>query len=400
MTGLADVGCMPGLKIEMNPNNNDARDRKVQQDTRAWAKYVGINYTTALRQIESPLAQGFLGGRVSARDLINTLNDHHLVGAEDGEFLLGEAGLYADTQWNFDRTSDFIELALITDFLRMFTPVAPGENPKVSSYSLKHTAEQFLRPHCSYVGNGRLIWAAAALGLPMVEDGGLNVLIGVSEKEHAYVRRIVIEERQPKGHQYRPAGFTHLQTALEQCAAGELVLGRWEKPAPSTEIYPFHEWLMQQAGRNDVVGDLAGDYAAGIEDSYHRIAVTGQDLLDILRELSAMPEAFDSALEAIVEWARIAPAELRGDMTLRTESISSSTDETSGWGAGAGTIERHEFLCPCGRGLIIEEHDNTPGFREHDVLIHCDRCRQTWRKVPGLPVRNWRVEPKPISEAA
>lgn len=389
---------MPGLKIEMDSNNN-ARDRKIKQDTRAWAKYVGTNYTTALRQTESPLAQGFLGERVSARHLINTLNDHPLIGADDGDFVLGEAGFYADTPWSFNRTSDFIELALITDFLRMFTPVAPGETPTVSSYSLKHTAEKFLHPHCSSVSNGRLIWAAAALGLPMVEDGGLNLLIGVSEQEHGYVRRIVIEERQPKGHHYRPAGFAHLETALEQCAAGELVLGRWEKPEPSTEVYPFHEWLMQQADRDDVVGDLAGGYFAGIEGSYHRMAVNAQDLLDILRELSAMPEAFDSALEAIVEWARIASPDLSGDMSLRTERISSNEEAAPGWGAGAGTIERHEFLCPCGRGLIVEEHDNIPGFREHDVHIACGKCSQTWRVVPGLPVRGWRVEPKPTGIA-
>lgn len=65
-------------------------------------------------------------------------------------------------------SSDFIKLALLTD-LRMFTPTAPGETPEVSSYSLKHPAEKFLRPRCSYVTNGRLTWAAAALDLPMVE---------------------------------------------------------------------------------------------------------------------------------------------------------------------------------------------------------------------------------------
>lgn len=383
----------------MNSNNND-RDRKVQQDARAWKELTGSNYTTALRQIESPLAQGLLGERISARQLINTLNDHPLIGADGGEWVLGEAGFYADTQWSFDRTRDYVELALITEFLRMFTPIRAGETPSVSSYSLKHTAEKFLKPHCRSVSNGRIIWAAAALGLPMVEDGGLNLLVGVSEQEHAYVRRIVIEERQAKGHQHRPAGFTHLGTALEQHAAGELVLGRWEKPEPSTEVYPFHEWLMQQAGRGDVVGDLAGNYFAGVEGSYHRIAVTAQDVLDILRELSAMSEAFDSALEAIVEWARIAPPELRGDMSLRTERITSSKEDTSGWGAGPGTIERYEHLCPCGRGLIVEEHDNTPGFREHDVIIECDKCRASWRRVPSLPVRGWRVEPQPLGEAA
>ncbi|WP_395405767.1 hypothetical protein ACHMXB_22610 (plasmid) [Arthrobacter sp. UC242_113] len=389
------------MKIEMDSKNN-ARDRKIRQDTRAWAEYVGTNYTTALRQIESPLAQGFLGERVSARQLINTLNDHQLVGADDGDFVLGEAGFYADTQWSLNRTSDFIELALVTDFLRMFTPVAPGETPVVSSYSLKHTAEKFLRPHCPYVTNGRLIWAAAALGLPMVEDGGLNLLIGVSQQEHDYVWHSVEGNNKPRAHHHRPPGFTHLQTALEQCAAGELVLGRWERPEPSTAIVPFHDWLMLQAetGRDDVIGDLAGDYSAGIESSEHRIAGSAQQLLDILGELWASPEVISSAVEAIIEWARTAPPELRGDVSIRTERISSNEEDAPGWGAGTGTIERHEFLCPCGHGLIIEEHDNIPGFREHDVQIACGKCSQTWHVVPGLPVRGWRVEPKPIAEAA
>ncbi|MGO4592128.1 hypothetical protein [Paenarthrobacter sp. 2TAF44] len=224
----------------MNSNNNDTRDRRIKQDTRAWAKLVGTNYTTALRQTESPLVQGFLGERVSARQLINTLKDHPHIGADDGDFVLGEAGYYADTQWSFNGSSDFIELALLTDFLRMFTPIAPGETSEVSSYSLKYTAEKFLAPHCSYVTNGRLIWAAAALDLPMVEqEGGLNLMIGVSELEHDYVKRMVSPgSSKPQGHQHRPAGYMHLQTALEQCAAGEPVLDRWERPEPATEVLP------------------------------------------------------------------------------------------------------------------------------------------------------------------
>lgn len=395
------MGCMPGLEIEMNSNNNDARDRKIKQDTRAWAELTGTNYTTALRQTESPLVQGFLGERVSARQLINTLNDHPLIGADDGEFVLGEAGFYADTQWSFNRNSDFIELALLIDFLRMFTPIAPGKTPAVSSYSLKHTAENFLPSPCRYVPNGRLIWAAAALGLVMAEqEGGLNLMIGVSEREHDYVKRMVRSgHEKPQGNHYRPAGYTHLQTALEQCAAGEAVLGRWERPEPATEVFPFHEWLMQQAGRDDVVGNFASDYYAGIQSSEHRIARTPNELLDILKEIPTSPEAYKSAERAIVEWARVSLPSQREDMSIRTATISSSEDETPGWGAGSGTIELHEYLCPCGDGKVIEEHDNIPGFREHDVQINCDKCSEEWDFVPGLSVRGWRLEPKPNGDA-
>lgn len=55
----------------------------------------------------------------------------------------------------------------------------------------------------------------------------------------------------------------------------------------------------------------------------------------------------------------MAPPELRRDMSIRTERVTSS-EAISGWGAGPGTIETFEFLCPCGRGLIIEKHDKTP----------------------------------------
>lgn len=33
-------------------------------------------------------------------------------------------------------------------------------------------------------------------------------------------------------------------------------------------------------------------------------------------------------------------------------------------------------LCPCRAGSILEEHDNIPGFREHDLKLMCDVCRE------------------------
>lgn len=277
----------------------------------------------------------------------------------------------------------------------MFTAVAPGETPAVSSYSLKHTAEKFLQPHCSYVSNGRLIWAAAALGLPMAEqDGGLNLMIGVSEREHEYVKRMVSPgNTKPQGRQHRPAGYTYLQTALEQCASGETVMGRWFRPAVSTETFPFHDWLILQADRKDAVGDVASDYYAGIHGSHHRIARTANDWLDILKEVPSSYEAYEAAEDAIVEWVRIATPSERGNTSIRTARITSSKDETPGWGAGSGTIERYAYLCPCGEGKIIEEHDNTPGFREHGHWISCEKCRAEWRFVDGLSAREWRLEP-------
>ncbi|TDD36822.1 hypothetical protein E1287_09855 [Actinomadura sp. KC06] len=62
-------------------SNNHTQNRELQHDARAWAAFTGTKYTAALRQMSSPLAQGLLGDRVSARQLIAVLNDHELIGA-------------------------------------------------------------------------------------------------------------------------------------------------------------------------------------------------------------------------------------------------------------------------------------------------------------------------------
>ncbi|WP_201851273.1 hypothetical protein [Myceligenerans indicum] len=373
-------------------SDNHSTNRALQKDASAWAEFTGTKYTAALRQMKDPLAQGILGGRVDARHLVDVLEEHSLIGARGGGAVLGENGVGAEPSWTFNRRSDFIELALITDMLRMFTPVAAGETPEVSSYSLKHTAERFLSPHCSYVSNGRLIWAAAALGLPIAapSDGGPNLLIGVSEREHDYVNRMVTSGRtQPRAHHYQPAGYTHLQTALATLASGQPFEGHWVRPASTSEERPFHDWLVHQDGRDDVVGDFASDYSAAVRASDHGIAHTPDELLAILREVRPSPEAYEAGRQAIAEWMDTTP-----DSTpVRTERIRSSVEDVDGYGAGRGDVERYEYWCPCGDGTIIEEHDNVPGFREHDVRIDCDKCRAEWRFADGRSVHAWGLEP-------
>lgn len=144
------------------------------------------------------------------------------------------------------------------------------------------------------------------------------------------------------------------------------------------------------------MGDLAGDYSAGVRDSDHRIAHTASDLLRVFQEVSHSPEAYDAAVASIAEWMRTTPS----SAPIRTERVGGSKDDHQGWGAGAGTTERYEYLCPCGAGTIIEEHDNIPGFREHDVRIFCDKCREEWRFVEGRGVRDWALEPTAMSTAA
>lgn len=79
---------------------------------------------------------------------------------------------------------------------------------------------------------------------------------------------------------------------------------------------------------------------------------------------------------------------------MRTKNISSIKESSPGYGAGAGDTERYEYECPCGNGKIIEEHDNIPGFREHNVYISCDICNQAYELNTSQGVRRWELVPK------
>lgn len=76
---------------------------------------------------------------------------------------------------------------------------------------------------------------------------------------------------------------------------------------------------------------------------------------------------------------------------MRTKLIYESQKEHSGYGAGCGDTERYEYECPCGKGKIIEEHDNIPGFREHDVYIACDECSKKYILDISKGVRGWEL---------
>lgn len=76
---------------------------------------------------------------------------------------------------------------------------------------------------------------------------------------------------------------------------------------------------------------------------------------------------------------------------MRTKCIYSSQENHSGYGAGSGDTERYEYLCPCGKGKVIEEHDNIPGFREHDVCLHCSECEKKYRIDTSKGVRGWEL---------
>ena len=76
---------------------------------------------------------------------------------------------------------------------------------------------------------------------------------------------------------------------------------------------------------------------------------------------------------------------------MRTELIDSSCEPSGGYGAGSGDMERYEYRCPCGKGKIVEEHNNIPGFRDHDVYIQCEECFGKYTLDTSKGVRRWEL---------
>ncbi|MEV4777412.1 hypothetical protein [Microbacterium sp. LWH12-1.2] len=400
-----------------------ARSREVERDARAWSKFSGMKYTQALRAMEHPLAQGILGDRICARDLIRVLTELPVLSEpiwetdsegreiETNERVthLGDSGLYAAENRALSSATehDYVELVLTAEVLRAFTPTAEPRS-EAYSYNLKHTVEEFLGEHLgdhAYIANGQAIWAAAALGIPLAESNpgefSLNADFGLMPEQVEYARRM----RRTSGatriavraHHHRPPGYLFLQQALQHYRDTGEAPGRWdgvdEHAEPLTSA--FHEWLSVQADPSGARGArgsrerLAGDYAAGVRDGDHGVARKPEELLTILRRVGADDDFFDMARDAIVDWARTSPL----SNGIRTELVDRHRSDHGGWGAGGGDVERYEFRCPCGDGAIVEEHDNVPGFREHDVTIICRTCTSEWDFVPGLSVRGWRVAP-------
>ena len=73
---------------------------------------------------------------------------------------------------------------------------------------------------------------------------------------------------------------------------------------------------------------------------------------------------------------------------MRTKLVYSSIEDSLGYGAGSGNTERYEYECPCGSGKVVEEHDNIPGFRDHDVYISCEKCKRKYILDISKGIRN------------
>ena len=60
--------------------------------------------------------------------------------------------------------------------------------------------------------------------------------------------------------------------------------------------------------------------------------------------------------------------------SISLKPISTSSMEHAGWGAGPGTTIENEFECPCGKGRVSYEKEDTPGFRESYISCSCPDC--------------------------
>ncbi len=67
----------------------------------------------------------------------------------------------------------------------------------------------------------------------------------------------------------------------------------------------------------------------------------------------------------------------KGKIKMKTK-LKEKIENVANYGAGDGTEEKYIYECPCGKGEIIEEQCNVPGFREHDIYIACDECKENW----------------------
>lgn len=75
---------------------------------------------------------------------------------------------------------------------------------------------------------------------------------------------------------------------------------------------------------------------------------------------------------------------------MRTKQLNSSVTLNF----GGGTEEVIEYECPCGKGIIIEQHNNVPGEYDHDVSIICEACRKKYEFDFTNGIRHWELVKK------
>ena len=76
---------------------------------------------------------------------------------------------------------------------------------------------------------------------------------------------------------------------------------------------------------------------------------------------------------------------------MRTKEIGRYRKTGVGFGRDRGEILEIRFECPCGKGCIIEEHDEIPGFKNKDVFIRCPDCTKKHTLDISNGVSNWQL---------
>lgn len=77
---------------------------------------------------------------------------------------------------------------------------------------------------------------------------------------------------------------------------------------------------------------------------------------------------------------------------MRTELIKKTINTYRyGWDDEIAEYDEYEYVCPCGKGKIVECHDETPGNREHLVWILCEECSKKYKLDKSRGARNWEL---------
>ncbi|ANE03481.1 hypothetical protein [Corynebacterium crudilactis] len=359
--------------------------RAQQQDAREWAKLTGINYTAALHQMMSPRAQGFLGPRIRVRDLISALNNDKLIGlglsdltgAEPGCNEYGKPRGKLENPWEFNGKNDYVQLALIVDFLRMFTVVEKREEAEVHSGHLRAAAANLIMgQECRSTSRGKILWAAAALGLPLwaaTGDDPLNVLIGVSVHEYNYIAHMVnsgnaaprVDHSQPSVNDARPAAYDYLMHAQTRALRGEMITDRWQPKltAPTKDLRPFHDWLLTQTVGESVISTFARRYEHDVFTGIYGAAAQARDLLDAFRELASYRVVVEAIRQFYMDHPDAEP--------IRTHLLHTRIEQDGG-------TELDIYSCPCGHSEILETVYTSSASDRAPLVINCDTCSKDW----------------------
>lgn len=71
-------------------------------------------------------------------------------------------------------------------------------------------------------------------------------------------------------------------------------------------------------------------------------------------------------------------------MSINLKQTNYEQTEHSGYGAGSGYIIREEYECVCGKGKVVYEKDDIPGFRDRSTFCDCNDCNKKYDFARGI----------------